>query len=159
MGTFGVRGELKLLPSSIGEDAVRKGTPAALRFEDGREERRLEITQARKHKRLFIVRLAEIATADDAERLVGAELWTARDNAALAGNEYLDDDLIGCAVLQGERTIGSVRAVRHHSAQDMLELDGGAFIPLVGAFVREIDVDARVIRVELPPGLVEGDAL
>jgi 16S rRNA processing protein RimM len=130
-----------------------------LRFEDGREERQLTITQARKQKRLWIVRFGAIETADDAESLVGAELWTARDNAALAENEYLDDDLIGCALLQDERTIGLVRAVRHYPAQDVLELDGGALVPLVGAFVREIDVDARVIRVQLPPGLVEGEAL
>jgi 16S rRNA processing protein RimM len=147
------------LPSSIGEDAVREGMPATLRFEDGREERQLEITHARKQKRLWIVRLPAIETADDAESLVGAELWTARDNVVLAENEYLDDDLIGCAVLQNERTIGSVRAVRHYPAQDMLELDGGALVPLIGAFVRGIDVDARVIRVDLPQGLVEGDAL
>ena len=159
MGTFGVRGELKLLPSSIGEDAVRKGTPVTLRFEDGREAREIKITEARKHKRLVVVRFAAIVTADDAEALVGAELWTTRDKAALAENEYVDDDLIGCAVIEGARTIGFVRAVRHYPAQDMLELDAGALVPLVGAFVREIDLEARTIRVELPPGLVEGDAL
>jgi len=91
--------------------------------------------------------------------LRGAEVWTARDNAALAENEYLDDDLIGCALVEGDRSIGIVRAVRHYPAQDVLELDGGALVPLVRAFVREIDVGARVIRVELPPGLVEGEAL
>lgn len=147
------------MPSSIGEDAIRKGTPVTLRFEDGREAREIAITQARKQKRLVILRFARIATADDAEALVGAELWTTRDKAALAENEYLDDDLVGCALLEGDRTIGFVRTVRHYPAQDMLELDGGALVPLVGAFVREIDIDARVIRVELPPGLVEGDAL
>lgn len=147
------------MPSSIGEDAVREGTPLTLRFEDERAERELTITQARKHKRLWIVRLAAIATAEEAESLVGAELWTARDNAALAENEYLDDDLIGCVLLQDERTIGVVRAVRHYPAQDVFELDGGALVPLVGAFVREIDVEGRVIRVQLPPGLVEGEAL
>lgn len=133
--------------------------PATLRFEDGREERPLEITQARKQKRLWIVRLTGIATADEAESLVGAELWTARDNAALAENEYLDEDIIGCELLQDEKTIGVVRAVRHYPAQDMLELDGGALVPLVGAFIRDIDVEGRVIRVQLPPGLVEGETL
>lgn len=147
------------MPSSIGEDAINKGMPVTLRFEDGRAECEIKITQARKQKRLVIVRFAAIATADDAEKLVGAELWTTRDKAALAENEYLDDDLIGCALLEGERPIGFVRSVRHYPAQDMLELDGGALVPLVGAFIREIDLGARVIRVHLPPGLVEGDAL
>ena len=140
-------------------DAVCKGTPVRLRFEDGRDEREGKIAQARQQKRLMIVRFDEIDTANDAESLVGAELWTSRDNAALAQNEYLDEDLIGCALLDGGRTIGVVRAVRHYPAQDVLELEGGAMVPLVRAFVREVDVDAQLIRVELPPGLVEGEAL
>jgi len=147
------------LPSSIGEDAIRNGMPVTLRFEDGRAECVIKITQARKQKRLVIARFATITTADDAERLVGAELWTTRDKAALAQNEYVDGDLIGCALVEGDRPIGIVRTVRHYPAQDMLELDGGALVPLVGAFIREIDLGARVIRVQLPPGLVEGDAL
>jgi len=107
----------------------------------------------------MIVQFARITTATEAEALVGAELWTLRDNAALAENEYLDEDLIGCALCEGERTIGIVRAVRHYPAQDVLELDGGAMVPLVRAFIREIDVRGRIIRVELPPGLVDGEAL
>lgn len=147
------------MPSSIGEDAVQSGTPITLRFDDGRDERETEVTQARRHKRLMIVQFARITTATEAEALVGAELWTLRDNAALAENEYLDEDLIGCALCEGERTIGIVRAVRHYPAQDVLELDGGAMVPLVRAFIREIDVRGRIIRVELPPGLVDGEAL
>lgn len=138
---------------------MRKGTPVTLRFEDERHEREMKITQARAHKRLMIVRFANIATANDAEVLIGAELWTSRENAALGANEYLDDDLIGCTLIEGERTVGVVRTVQHYPAQDVLELESGALVPLVGAFVRGIDVDARVIRVELPPGLVEGEAL
>jgi len=113
------------LPSSIGEDAIRNGMPVTLRFEDGRTECEIKITQARKQKRLVIARFATITTADDAERLVGAELWTTRDKAALAQNEYVDGDLIGCALVQGDRPIGIVRTVRHYPAQDMLELDSG----------------------------------
>ncbi|MGH7715162.1 MAG: hypothetical protein ACREML_04100, partial [Vulcanimicrobiaceae bacterium] len=43
VGTFGVHGELKLMPSTIGEDAVRKGLTGLLRFEDDRAERELKI--------------------------------------------------------------------------------------------------------------------
>jgi 16S rRNA processing protein RimM len=107
----------------------------------------------------MVVRFAEIASANDAEECVGAEIWTTRDNAALAEDEFLDDDLVGCALVQTGRTIGVVAAVRHYPAQDVLELESGAMVPLVRAFVREINVRERVIRVELPPGLVEGEAL
>ena len=91
--------------------------------------------------------------------MLGASLWSERSEAQLAEGEYLDEDLIGCRLLQDDRVLGSVVAVRHYPAQDVLELEGGRLIPLVGAFVREIDLDARVVRVEVPPGLLEGEPL
>jgi len=98
-------------------------------------------------------------TADDAERIIGGDLFADRDQAPLAENEYFDADLIGCRLIQGERSLGSIRAVHHYPAQDVLELENGALVPLVRAFVREIDLGAREVRVELPPGLVEGEPL
>ncbi|MGH7715527.1 MAG: ribosome maturation factor RimM, partial [Vulcanimicrobiaceae bacterium] len=138
---------------------VRKGLTVLLRFEDDRAERELKIAHVRAHKRLMIVRFTQIQSADDAQELFGAEIWTDRENAALAEGEYLDADLIGCTLVQSERTIGRVATVRHYPAQAVLELEGGSLVPLVRAFVRDIDVRERIIRVELPPGLVEGETL
>ena len=91
------------------------------------------------------------------EPLVGALLIVPRADIPLGEREYFDEDLIGCRLLQGERVVGTVRAVRHYPAQDMLELEGGALVPLVAEFVRDVDLAARVLRVELPAGLVEGE--
>ena len=86
-------------------------------------------------------------------------VWTLREHAPLGDGEYFDEDLIGCRLIEGERILGNVAAVRHYPAQDVLELEGGKLVPLVAAFVRSIDVQARVVRVELPPGLIEGEPL
>lgn len=104
-----------------------------------------------------MVRVEGIETTSDAEALIGARLVAPRESIALAANEYFDDDLVGCRVLDGEREVGVVRSVQHYPAQDMLDL-GFAMIPLVRAFVRQVDVAAKVVRVELPPGLVDGEA-
>lgn len=160
VGLFGVRGELKVAPSTIGEAAIRVGLPVRLEFDDARGgTRTLTISQLRAHKRALLARFENIASPSDAEELVGAHLWTARENAPLAEDEYFDDDLIGCRLVQAERPLGTVRAVRHYPAQDMLELENGALVPLVRAFVREIDVAAGIVRVDLPEGLVEGEPL
>jgi 16S rRNA processing protein RimM len=159
VGLFGVRGELKVAPSAIGESAIRGGLNVILRFDDGRSTRTLRVSTMRPHNRRLLVRFDELASADDAEVVVGAQLWAGRENAPLAQDEYFDEDLIGCRLVQEGRTIGEVRAVLHYPAQDLLELASGALVPLVRAFVREIDVAARIIRVELPEGLVEGEPL
>lgn len=138
---------------------MRPGLEVTLRFDDARAARRLTVVRARRHKRGLIVGFAEISNASDAEQVVGGDVGTERQNAPLAEDEYYDEDLIGCRLMQGERMLGNVVAVRHYPAQDVLELEGGALVPLVRAFVREIDLAARIVRVELPPGLVEGEPL
>jgi 16S rRNA processing protein RimM len=130
-----------------------------LRFDDGRAPRPAGIRAFRPHKRGAVVAIEGVDTTGDAQPLIGAWLWTARENARLGEGEYLDADLIGCRLLDGERTLGSVAAVRHYPGQDVLELESGALVPFVRAFIREIDLAARTVRVELPRGLVEGEPL
>lgn len=158
-GIFGVRGELKIAATRVGEDALREGLPVIFRREPESAVRESTISKVRRHKGHAVVTLEGIARAELAEEFVGALLWTPRENIVLAKGEYYDEDLIGCRVVEAGRNLGSVRAVRHYPAQDVLELDRGSFVPMVSAFVRRIDLDARVIDVELPPGLVEGEPL
>ena len=159
VGIFGVRGEMKIAATRVGEDALREGLAVVLRSEHGSDVHESTIATARRHKAHAVVTLDGIPRAEAAEELVGASVWTLRENVALAEGEYYDEDLIGCRIVEAGRSLGNVRAVRHYPAQDVLELDRGAFVPMVSAFVRRIDLDARVIDVELPPGLVEGDPL
>ena len=83
----------------------------------------------------------------------------------LARGEYFDDDLVGCALVAPDGTIlGTVAAVEHYPAQDVLSIAlpnrqaQRGLIPLVRAFVKRIDVGAKRIEVELPPGLLDGGA-
>jgi 16S rRNA processing protein RimM len=57
--------------------------------------------------------------------------------------------------------LGRVTGVEHFPAQDMLLVGPArAMLPLVRAFVRSIDVAARRIVVDVPPGLIDpGEAL
>lgn len=154
-----MRGELKIAPTRVGEDALRTGLVLFARAPREGSDRELKVAHARAHKRQLIIAFEAIKRSEDAEDLVGSELFTRRANIALSENEYYDDDLVGCRLVQGERELGSVLAVRHYPAQDVLELGDGKFVPLVAAFVRSIDVDAKIVRVDLPAGLLEGEPL
>lgn len=129
-----------------------------MRSNDGPESS-LCIAKLRSHKTHVLTSFDGIASAEEAQRLIGRSVWTVRSNVTLAQNEYFDDDLIGCRVLQEERQLGTVVAVRHFPAQDMIELDTGALIPMVGAFIRAVDLRMQNVYVELPPGLVDGEPL
>ncbi|MEO8100599.1 MAG: ribosome maturation factor RimM [Acidobacteriota bacterium] len=73
--------------------------------------------------------------------------------------EYLHSDLIGCNVESGGMAIGVVEHVDEFGGPPILRLQTPAgkelLIPFVLAICKEIDVDAKRIRVELPEGLTE----
>jgi 16S rRNA processing protein RimM len=73
----------------------------------------------------------------------------------LQDGEYFDEDLVGCAVYGKDKTAyGSVERVEHFPSSDMLVVDG-RMVPMVGAIVKEIDVERRRIVIDPPEGLLE----
>ena len=84
----------------------------------------------------------------------GAELTVPRSELPpLQLGSYYVADLVGLEVLEGARRLGVVRDVVPGPANDSLELDSGALVPLVEDAVAEIDVAAG--RVVLNPGFID----
>ncbi len=158
-GVFGLRGELKVAPTRIGADALAKGVTLRATLRDG-SLRTLRIGAMRMHKERPLVHFEGVDDANAADALVGATLAIDRADVVLAEGEYLDDDLVGCVLLDASgTTLATVSGVEHYPAQDVLvvALPGGGrgMVPMVGAFIRAIDVAARRIVVDLPVGLLD----
>lgn len=119
--------------------------------------RTVRIAALRVHKGRPLVRFAGVDDATAAEAFVGATLAVDRAAIVLAPDEYLDDDLVGCELVDPAGTaLGAVVAVEHYPAQDVLLVGPGrAMVPLVRAFVHAVDVRAKRITVALPPGLLD----
>jgi 16S rRNA processing protein RimM len=101
-----------------------------------------------------ILRLAGCATREQASALTGEELFVAREAApALGPEEWYPEQLVGCAVRDGEREVGEVRRVQALPSCEVLEVARpGAedlLIPLVRDAVREVDPEQRRIDVDL----------
>jgi 16S rRNA processing protein RimM len=70
---------------------------------------------------------------------------------ATEADEYYVFDLVGLEVVEdGGRGLGRVTSVEPGVANDVLALDGGLLLPLVGECVRDIDLEAR--RILVAPG-------
>jgi 16S rRNA processing protein RimM len=96
-----------------------------------------------------------VADADAAQAYNGATLYAPRESIELEPGEYLDDDLVGCAVSGVDGTdYGPVEAVEHYPASDMLVVRG-TLVPMVAACVREIDMNERRILIDPPGGLFD----
>jgi 16S rRNA processing protein RimM len=152
-GVFGIRGELKCDPTSAGRTVISAGAQLRCRHSDVTTT--IRIDSVRPHKGRLLIRVAGVDDADAAAAYAGAILMAPREDVPLQGGEYFDEDLVGCAVYGKNDTIyGRVERVEHFPSSDMLVIDG-RMVPMVGAIVKEIDVERRRIVIDPPEGLLE----
>ena len=103
---------------------------------------------------LPIVRLAGLDVREAVEALRGADLLCPREEAPQLGpDEWFAEDLEGCRVVDGDLDVGVVRALVGLPSVEVLEVEraGAAdlLVPMVRDAIREVDVAARVIDVDL----------
>ncbi len=126
--------------------------------------REVQIEDLWPHKGLLVLKFAGIETISDAETLVGAELQVPGGERAKLepGWTYLSD-LIGCTVFDGEREIGPIENVQFGAGEaPLLVVAGGAKlpyeIPFAEAYLEQVDVERKQVRMRLPEGLLEVNA-
>jgi 16S rRNA processing protein RimM len=97
-----------------------------------------------------IIRLVGCTTREHAQALSGAELWVPA--SPLEEDEFWARDLVGCEVVDGERSVGVVGRMIALPSCEALEV-GELLIPMVRDAIRSIDVQAR--RIDVDMGFVE----
>lgn len=91
-----------------------------------------------------LIRLSGIGDRSAAATIGGQALLVSEVDAPLEQGEWLAEDLIGCEVAG----LGTVAGVLPGPSCDVLELTGGALVPLIGDAVRSVDLDRRLIEVD-----------
>jgi len=145
-----------------GEVRVHLHNPASTALEVAESvfvgERELAIESARPVPGAYLLALEGIADRDAAEALRGRPVSVLRGELELDDGEVLLADLVGCRVeLPDGRPWGVVSALEL-GAQDRLVIRDGEVerqLPVVDAFVLEIDVEGRRIVVDPPADLPE----
>lgn len=135
----------------VAEPSVRLLTPGRVVLIDGRPH---AIERRAGHARRVILRVAGCTDRDAARALRGVELLVSREQAPeLDTDEWWAEDLEGCAVRDGSRTVGTVRRLLAMPSCELLavrrEQGGELLVPLISDAVRSVDIDARVIDVDL----------
>lgn len=101
-----------------------------------------------------IVRLASCTTRSQVEALRGTDLRVPRTEAPeLEEDEWWPEQLEGCRVVDGEHEVGVVRELRALPSCDVLHVARAGrdelLVPLIRDAVREVDVEAQRIDVDL----------
>lgn len=153
-GIFGIQGELKCDPTSAGRSLFARRESFRAQFPGG-ESAEVRVASVREHKGRLLIRLDGVQSANDAEAFAGVLLYADASRIVLEPGEYLDRDLAGCE-LYGEngKALGKVERLEHYPGSDMLIVNG-QMVPMVAAFIKSIDIDAKRIVVDLPAGLLD----
>jgi len=151
----------------IGEVIVEPLSDHPSRFEAGAElwldENCMTVAESRHDKGRWILLFDGLTSRDAAEELRGGELVV--DASALPpldDDRYYFHDLVGCCLEDSRGTcLGMVTGVVP-GIPGWLEIDHegkSALIPMVRAFLREVDLAAKRIELDPPTGLLEASGL
>ncbi|MDA8193822.1 MAG: ribosome maturation factor RimM [Thermaerobacter sp.] len=123
----------------------------------------VRVLTAREHGRLMVMRIAGTDSRELAEKLRGGKLMVAAaELPALPEDQFYWHQLVGLTVIEADsgRVLGEIgHIIRTGGGTDVFEVRRAAekplLIPALRSVVRQVDLVARKMEVELLPGLEE----
>jgi len=154
----GVRGEVAA--ELLTDFPERFSSLDEVRIFNGEKEYWEEIEKHWFHKNRVILKFRGRDRPEEVEELIGGDVQVSEDQrVSLPQDNYYHFDLIGCQVLEDEEVLGGVTGIFETGAAGcnlvVTRADGRDFmVPLVREFVLKVDVEKKVIQVNLPSGLL-----
>lgn len=153
-----LRGEVKIYNYSDSERFEELDTVILANRKQSKE---YKIENVRYQKNMVIVKFKGVNDRNQAEALKDYEVFiTEEDLKELPEDTFYIRDLIGCMVkdLETDKVIGKISDVLQNTAQDLyqVELEGGkqVFIPAVAQFVKNVNIEEKLVEVSLIPGFL-----
>ncbi|WP_195985839.1 ribosome maturation factor RimM [Clostridium sp. D33t1_170424_F3] len=157
VGTHGVRGELRVEPWC--DSAAFLAKLCNLYGERGAE--KLKVVSSRVHKSLLLLQLEGVDTVEQADMLRGKILYLDRADVKLPKGQYFMQDMIGLTVLDADtgKRYGLLTEVMRTGANDVYQVTGedkvNYLVPAIPDVVREVDIDAGVLKIRPLRGIFE----
>ena len=157
VGAHGVKGTSKISVYVESLTIFKPDTALLVCSPDG-SENSYEIDWVKPHSRGALLALKDVTSREQAKTLVGSELYIKRARLPkLEDGAYYWFDLIGLKVYTSDdQYLGRLDSIIETGANDVYVVnknDREILIPALKSVVRSIDIESRIIRVELPEGL------
>lgn len=161
VGVHGVKGTVKVhsyaesLPLFRSQSVIQIKTPTGKECE-------YEIQWAKPHARTMLLALKGIVDRNQADSLIGSEVRVDKKCLPPPGEgEYYWFDIIGLSVYTDtDRYLGKVKAIIPTGSNDVYVVQDEKhqkgkeiLIPALESVVQSIDLEQRIMRVDLPEGL------
>ena len=159
VGAHGLKGTSKIQSYAESLEIFKSGGALLVRSPEG-SENRYEIDWIKSHSRGALLTFKGVTDRDQAKSLIGSELYIAKAKLPeLEAGTYYWFDLIGINVYTpDDRYIGSIASIIETGANDVYvvkDADKEILVPALESVVRSIDIEQKIMRVELPEGLEE----
>lgn len=153
VGAHGIKGELRVYPLVNDESFYKKIDSLNIEgYKDG-----VKIISLKKNKGVYLLKIDEIGTRTEAERLRGKTLTLDEADMPKLDEGYYIYQLIGLRALdQEDREIGILSDVLLGAVNDVYVITtekGEILVPNVPNFVRERNIEKGFIRVNLIEGM------
>lgn len=153
VSAHGLNGEVKIFPYTDDLNGFKDYNEIYI---DGEE---LEIISQKIASKFIVLKLKGFDYIDDVKRLIDKDVFIDKAQMpSLDEGEYYIHELIAMEVYsEADKFIGTVKDVMETSANHVLVVDHDgkeALIPFVKAFIKELDLKHRKIKVKLIEGIL-----
>lgn len=161
----GISGEARLNLYSGSDRNIFKGQKIILSDKiDSEDMIELEVNSVRIQKGFPIVRFKEVSDRTEISKLTGKGIFLQKsDMKKLEDDEFYVMDLIGMTAydIRSEKEIGRIKDVLTNTAQPIYVIESNKkkdiLVPGVPQFIKDIDLEKRVIEFELIAGFIEDE--
>ena len=160
VGAHGVKGVVKVFSYAESASSFESGSSVFLEI-DGREDV-FTIEWAKPRTKTILMSLEGVSNRNQAEALAGSEIFIERQRLdVLEEGAWYWSDIIGLSVYtMDDAYIGRVASIMQTGSNDVYvvtnddgEKPAEILIPALEWVVREIRIDEKIMRVDLPEGL------
>jgi 16S rRNA processing protein RimM len=159
VGAYGVRGTIRIQSyAELFEIFEPDSTLLVISPDDIKA--RYQISWIKAHSQGTLLTFREISSRDQAKALIGSKLYVERVRfPRLENGNYYWFELIGLNVYTSDdRYLGCLESIIETGANDVYVVKRNnleILIPALKSVVRSIDIEQKIMRVELPDGLEE----
>ena len=158
VSVHGLHGELKIYPYC---DSAEMLAGFKHLYLDEKGSKELKFDRLRVTNNMVLIKILGIDSVEEARRYIDRLIYFDRQDYKLEEGVHFIDDLLGCSVedAMSTKVYGKLIDVTSNGAHDVYHvkmINGETrFIPVVPAFIDNIDITTKVIKVNPIPGMLE----
>ncbi|MBF0846443.1 ribosome maturation factor RimM [Streptococcus danieliae] len=160
INTHALKGELKIMSTSDFIDERLKVGSVLLISRGNQIIKEVIVESAREHKGFFLVKFEGIDNIEEAEKFKNLQLKVDEENLSdLEDGEFYFYEIIGCKVIdENKNIVGEIVDILQTGANDVwvikTDKNKEILIPYIEEVVKNIDIDNKIINIELMEGLI-----